>query len=309
MTSSLTRREFVRTLAGAAAVPAALPGLFSPGGDRPPGDIAFGYAAITWGGNDRRAIDDIADVGFRGIQLRANVLERYGRRPEELGDLLARRRLTFVALSSGNVGLDGDQERLIADHVDHARFLSAAGGKYLQLIDERPSGRPVIAEDYARLGRLLTEIGRRTTDLGIPVGYHNHMGGLGEHPDDLARILDAADPRYVHLLLDIAHYQQGGGDPAAAVRRYRDRLLFLHIKDLQRLAPESAGDVNTFRFRFVELGRGIVDIPGVFTALREVRFRGWAVVELDSVPDPARTPKEAAAMNRRYLERVVKLRV
>ena len=32
-----------------------------------------------------------------------------------------------------------------------------AGGKYLQVIDERPKGRPVTADDYRRLGRLLTD--------------------------------------------------------------------------------------------------------------------------------------------------------
>jgi sugar phosphate isomerase/epimerase len=30
---------------------------------------------------------------------------------------------------------------------------------------------------------------------------------------------------------------------------------------------------------FVELGRGAVDLPAVFAALRAVGFRGWAVVE------------------------------
>ena len=49
--------------------------------------------------------------------------------------------------------------------------------------------------------------------------------------------VDAADPRYVKLELDIAHYQQGGGDPIAAIRRYHDRLLFLHIKDVQSPVP------------------------------------------------------------------------
>jgi hypothetical protein len=43
--------------------------------------------------------------------------------------------------------------------------------------------------------------------------------------------------------------------------------------------------------------------------LRDVDFRGWAVVELDSVSDPGRSPKEANAISKRYLERVVGLRV
>ena len=38
-------------------------------------------------------------------------------------------------------------------------------------------------------------------------------------------------------------------------------------------------------YRFVELGRGQVDLPAVFKALHKVNFRGWAIVELDDVPD------------------------
>jgi inosose dehydratase len=35
-------------------------------------EMRFGYAAITWGGEDTQAIKDIREVGFHGIQLRAN---------------------------------------------------------------------------------------------------------------------------------------------------------------------------------------------------------------------------------------------
>ena len=118
-------------------------------------------------------------------------------------------------------------------------------------------------------------------------------------------MLDASDPTYVRLLLDVAHYQVGSGDPVAAIRRYAERLLFLHIKDVRVAAPGASGPP----FRFVELGRGSVDLPGVFAALRDVNFGGWAVVELDSVSDPGRSPKEANAISKRYLERVVGLRV
>jgi inosose dehydratase len=45
-----------------------------------------------------------------------------------------------------------------------------------------------------------------------------------------------------------------------------------------------------------------VDVPAVFEALRKVNFRGWAVVELDGVPDNAHSPKEAAAANKQYLQ-------
>ena len=55
-------------------------------------------------------------------------------------------------------------------------------------------------------------------------------------------------------------------------------------------------------YRFVELGRGQVDLPGIFKALHQVGFRGWAIVELDSVPDKAGTPKDSAILSKRYLQ-------
>jgi inosose dehydratase len=58
-----------------------------------------------------------------------------------------------------------------------------------------------------------------------------------------------------------------------------------------------------YPFQWVELGRGKVDLPAVFAALDKVRFKGWAIVELDRVPDPSRTPKQCAEISRDYLNR------
>lgn len=170
----------------------------------------------------------------------------------------------------------------------------------------RPRDRRPELADFKKLGKVLTEIGKRTADLGIPVGYHNHMASLGEAPDEVDQIMEAVDPRYVKLELDIAHYQQGGGDPARAIRRYHDRLLFLHIKDVENLPTSDAGGRG---YRFVELGRGRVDLAAVLTALKEVKFGGWAVIELDGVPDKARTPKECAQISMKYLEEKLGLNV
>jgi inosose dehydratase len=268
-----------------------------------PGDIQFGYAAITWQGQDRQAIEDVSAVGFKGIQLRTSALPEFGDKPAALKELLAKHRLTMVAFSSGNVRIDPQFEAEdIATHLKHARFVRDVGGLFLQLTDTRPK-RELTAADYQRLGRLMTEIGKRTADIGIPVAYHNHMNNIGERPEEVDRVLDATDPRYVKVLLDIAHYQQGGGDPMRAVRKFSDRILFLHIKDVQSPLPGNTGDPMR-SYRFVELGRGKVDIKSVFTALNEVKFRGWAIVELDAVPDKARTPKASAIIARTYLEKL-----
>src|SRR5438309_9088946 len=174
-----------------------------------PADILFGYASITWGGNDRQAIEDIAALGFHGIQLRANVLKEFGS-AAELRDLLEKHRLKMIALSSGGVRIDPALEaEEIAKHTANAKFVHDVGGLYLQVTDERPKDRAITAADYKRLGRLISEIGKRTADLGVSLGYHNHMGSLGEHPEEVEQILEAADPRYAKLELDVAHYFQG----------------------------------------------------------------------------------------------------
>ena len=263
------------------------------------GAIRFGYAAITWGGRDLEAIADIAAAGFPGIQIRSSILRDFASRPAALAEELARSKLTFVALSSGNLRIDHAEDD-VATHTANAKFVRDAGGLFLQVIDERPKGREVTAADGVRLGGLLTELGKRTAGVGVPLVYHHHMNSIGQPPDAIARILDAADPRYVKLLLDVAHYQQGGGDPVRAVKEYADRIGLLHIKDVESTDRQ---------YRFVELGRGTVDLKGVFAALRDVKYRGWAVIELDAVPGNARTPKEAALVNRRYIEETIGLSV
>lgn len=164
----------------------------------------------------------------------------------------------------------------------------------------KPYPRTVTAEECRQLGKLLTEIGKRTADLGVPLVYHNHMNTISEHPANLDAVLEASDPKFVKLLLDTAHSVAGGGDPAAAIGKYHDRMLLVHLKDVVDIPLDTPK--AKYPFKFVGLGRGRVDLPAVFAALDNVRYRGWAVAELDRVPETSRTPKESAMISRKYLE-------
>ncbi|MGB7281786.1 MAG: sugar phosphate isomerase/epimerase [Candidatus Acidiferrum sp.] len=315
------RREFLAGM-GALAAAASFPGALLSVRERlyPPADLSYfdtpiapapfelhiGYASITWGGNDRQAIEDISAVGYPGIQIRSNAVKEFGS-GTAVREMLEKYHLKMIALSSGNISLDPAIESSeIERHVGNARFLRDAGGLYLQIIDERPKGREIVAADYKRLAYLLTELGKRVSDLGMRLGYHNHMGAMGQTPEGVEQIMAAVDPRYAKLELDVAHYYQGGGDPAAAIEKYRDRLLFLHLKDVEHLPEGAPGKEN---YRFVELGRGLVNLPAVIDALRKIDFRGWGIVELDAEPDKARTPKESAIINKKYVEEKLGLAV
>jgi inosose dehydratase len=321
MPEGYSRRKFIATMGAVAAsscLPAVagarLPAIFGAERLYPPMDLSyfdrpispaaaeirFGYSAITWGGNDRQAIEDIAAVGFPAVQLRSNVLDEFkGDTAGTVRALLLQNKIKMVAFSSGNLDVEKPEAEQYDEHVAHAKFVRDVGGLYLQVTSARPKNRAVTSDDYAKFGHMLTELGKRTADEGISLGFHNHMGSLGQGPDEVDKIFDAVDPRYAKLELDIAHYYQAGGDSAKAIHDYRDRLLFLHLKDVIEIPPGVRGG-NTYKW--VELGRGLVDVPGVMAALQKDNFRGWAVVELDSVPDPDRTPKECAEINKKYVE-------
>jgi len=304
MTLHSSRRTFLGTL-GTLTAAAALPSRLAFAVSK--AQIRFGYTSITWGKAERQSIDDIAALGYPGIQMRADAVTEF--KPDELRDILKQHNLTLVALSSGELNIDPAVEAdQLALHTANAKFVHDVGGNYLQVLDQlKPWPRVVTPAECTRLGKLLTELGKRTADLGIPLGYHNHINTISQRPDDLDRVLAASDPKYVHLELDTAHYLGGGGDPAKAIVQYRDNLLFLHLKDVIDVPLDSPG--TKYPFKFVELGAGRLDIPAVFVALNKISFKGWAVVELDHVPDKAISPKEYAERSKKYLEEKIGVKV
>jgi inosose dehydratase len=305
MNIHLSRRSFL-SYAGALAASAAVPYSFAATA-KGKAQLQFGYTAMTWGNEERQAVDDIAALGYPGIQFRANAVTDF--KVDELKQLLAEKKLTFVALSSGELNIDPAVEAdQMALPLGNAKFLKETGGMYLQILDQlKPYPRTVTPDECTRLGKLLTELGKRTSDLGIKIGYHNHMNTISEHPDNLERVLDAADPKYVHLELDTAHYVAGGGDPAKAILKHHDNLLFMHLKDVVDIPMSTPG--AKYPFKFVELGQGRVDLPAVFAALDQVEYKGWGVVELDRVPDKDKTPKQCAATSKAYLEQRIGVKV
>ena len=309
---SSSRREFIAGL-GAAGALAAMPrparaSLASP--LYPPMNLAAfdvpvhkgdpfvraGCSAITWSDNAEQAIADISADGFAGIQLRAPTLDQYPD-PHVLRDLLATHKLTFVALSSGSASIDpAVRKSQLETHVKHAQYVHEAGGHFLQLVASSATPTQTFtAAEYKLQGEVLSEIGKRTADYGIKLGLHNHMNTVGQPPEAVDAILAAADPNYLFLELDVAHYLQGGGDPAAAIRKYGRRILFMHFKDVKKSDNKSG-------YEWVELGNGRVDFPAVFAALHEINFRGWGIVELDRVPTgETLSPKDANAASLRFL--------
>jgi inosose dehydratase len=152
------------------------------------------------------------------------------------------------------------------------------------------------------MGAKMNELGKMARDSGLTVGYHPHFATLGETREALGRVLEATDPRDVGLIADVAHLKLGGSDPAEVIRTYHQRLVLVHLKGVRRdayeLARQDRDAAEKLKFRFCEIGRGVLDFPAVTASLRDVQFRGWVIVELDRFEPPPGGPAESARINK-----------
>jgi len=276
-------------------------------------EIKIGYHTITWGDKTEQAIDDISELGFSGVAIRRPDYEKYANRTAEFKDLIAAKKLTLVSISTGDVTINpGAEKQEIADRAAMAKWMKEVGGFYLEATDSSRAKEGVNdLDDYKKLGRRLTEIGKRTFgEYGVKLGYQNRMNGLGERQLEFDRIMNAADQKYVWAAPDIAHMHTAGGDPVKFTRDYINRLLYTHFNDVltQKTPPGIDGRSLRPKYDILELGQGVVSIPSVLQIMKDFRYQGWIIVELDRAPG-GRTPKESAVISKKYVEERLKLKV
>ncbi|HEY9436354.1 MAG TPA: sugar phosphate isomerase/epimerase [Blastocatellia bacterium] len=276
-------------------------------------EFKIGYHTVTWGDNTEQAIDEISEIGFTGVAIRRPDYEKYANRAAEFKGLIAAKKLTLVSISTGDVTINpGAEKQEIADRVAMAKWMKEVGGLYLEVADgERAKEGVNDHEDYKKLGRRLTEIGKRTFgEYGVKLGYQNRMNGMGERQLEFDRVMNATDQKYVWAAPDIAHMHTAGGDPVKFTRDYINRLLYPHFKDvlIQKTPPGLDGRPLRPKYDFVELGQGVVNIPGALQIMKDFRYQGWIIVELDRAPG-GRTPKESAVISKKFVEERLKLKV
>lgn len=110
----------------------------------------------------------------------------------------------------------------------------------------------------------------RVRSQGLRLLYHNHepefelFGGKTA----LEILADRAGPELGLIELDVGFTALSGYDPVAVIRQYAGRLPKIHLRDVDRKS----------RKEFVEIGSGLLDIPGICAAAHEAGA-AWAVVE------------------------------
>lgn len=117
-------------------------------------------------------------------------------------------------------------------------------------------------------------------EFDIKVAVHNHgpEDKAFPAPQDAYKLLKGRDSRF-GLCMDVGHTSRAGVDPVKTVDECRDRLLDVHVKDLKdKLVKESQ----------CEVGKGALDIPGLFRALLKIGFPGHVGLEYEINADNPR---------------------
>jgi sugar phosphate isomerase/epimerase len=111
----------------------------------------------------------------------------------------------------------------------------------------------------------------KTYDIKVAIHNHGPEDKFWPRPQDAYAAVKSRDKR-LGLCIDIGHTLRTGVDPVQACRECRDRLYDMHVKDLaEKTAKESQ----------VEVGRGVIDFPGLFRTLIEIGYQGQVGLEYE----------------------------
>lgn len=292
--------------------------------------IRIGNAPCSWGvefADDprnptwTRVLDECKAAGYDGIELGP-----IGFMPEDpavLGDALALRGLQLI----GGVVFRPFHDPLKWEEVKDAairtcKSLVAHGAKHLVLIDSisprraMTAGRPAEAEQmtkpewdgFASRFRDISRMG--SEEYGLTVSLHPHAAGFMDFEAEVERLLSETDAKILKLCLDTGHSHYAGFDPVDFIKRHRDRLAYVHFKDIDRAVRADVVAKRTDFYKacgqgiFCNLGKGMTDFVAVRQLLLETGFDGWCTVEQDCDPTGPTSPVDDARTNRDYLKSI-----
>lgn len=247
---------------------------------------AAGAGALALTGLHSRSVRAAESGGkdpFRGLKVG---LASYSTRKFTLQETLAMMKelqIQYVTLKDFHLKMDStaEERKAVAQAVKDAGFhLMGAGVVYLKNDEAqvrnafeycRDAGMPVMvsAPDIDALPL----IDRMVKEFDIRVAIHNHGPGDQRYPSplDAYRLAQPFDKR-IGCCIDIGHSVRIGDNEIDTIRAVKDRLHDFHIKDV----TERSGHGKA-----IEVGRGVIDIPGVLKTLLEVGFDGHLALEYE----------------------------
>ena len=250
----------------------------------------------AWTGGPDDLVRAIADGGYAGIEITDTMIGAYAARPADFARRLDDAGLALVAFAFGSDGgftepavsrADLEAARAWVDFAAHfPGALVSMGSATAMSEGARDDKFAVAAQTYNRAA----EIGRAA---GVAVAVHpsSHRNTLLFSRADYDRMFALLDPE-VAWVPDTGHILRGGQPIGDTLAAHRDRIRYLHLKDVDRQG------------NWAMLGEGTCDVPAVIAAARQApNFNGWIVVEEES-ETAASDPAAAVRANRETLRRL-----
>ena len=254
--------------------------------------MKLGCQSITWGGvvghpvgvtsvkdlyylahgSTENALREIAAAGYAGVEIfDGNLVEAApGGRFREL---LAETALELVAVYSGANFIFPEILGEELARIEKVAALAAEhGAGHLVVGGGAQTARGTTDNDYVQLAAGLDRVVEVADRWGLVASYHPHLSTIVETPAQIEKVMSRSR---INFCPDIAHLAAAGGDPAALIRAYADRIEYVHLKDF-----------TADPFAFLPLGEGALDLDGILRALIETGYDGWLTVEVDEHPSP-----------------------
>ena len=186
---------------------------------------------------------------------------------------------------------------------DHVRLLEECGCQVLvygecgMMEGDSPWDEPLSRRtklksiDLAAYAEKVGEFSVGLNKRGIKLAYHYHLKMIVETAEEIATFCEATRPE-VGLLLDTGHAYAAGADYGEILRRFGDRVVHIHLKDVRRDVLDWARKIDvTFNSAvreglFTVPGDGSVDFSEIRKFIRSSGYSGWVVVEAEQ--DPAK---------------------
>jgi inosose dehydratase len=139
---------------------------------------------------------------------------------------------------------------------------------------------------------------------GLRTVFHHHCAGYVETPDEIEKLMSLTNAELLGLVLDMGHYQFGGGDALDALKKYKQRIWHVHFKDCDPIVAQYSKKTKLDYFQsvregvFCELCKGSVNFKDIVQELQIQNYSGWIVVEQDELPGIGNT-KDSYEKNRK----------
>ncbi|MGC0273229.1 sugar phosphate isomerase/epimerase family protein [Pseudactinotalea sp. Z1739] len=266
-----------------------------------------------------RFLDEATEAGYRIIELGP-----YGYLPTDASQLKDELAARDLKVSAGTVftafhRTHTDERRATWYQARRvAELTRAVGGEHIVVIPamwrDDVTGEPVEDEDLStdqwqrlfdghnELGRVLHE------EYGLHQQFHSHADAHVCSQQQIERFIEGTDPDLVSICLDTGHVEYGGASSADLIRRYPDRVGYLHLKQVDPTIMEVVRRDNLTWAEankagvMVEPPAGAPDLAVVIEELEKLGRGFYCIVEQDMYPVASfDIPLPIAARTRRYL--------